>query len=131
MNTGGGESAHKEEGLVIVEGEPGVFATIPALIADSPRTQLPCGCDMLLGNGEIREMQISLDYHRDAPRDSVLRSNLSDRFSLHRDAISLSDLPIECNMGEKDCKKWLEANGDKAPDVAVMSIDDIHVNAEL
>jgi hypothetical protein len=53
MNTGGGESACEEEGPVIVEGEPGVFATIPALIADSPRTQLPCGCDVLLGNGEI------------------------------------------------------------------------------
>jgi len=130
MNTGGGESLYEEEGLVIVEGEPGVFTTIPALIANTP-DQLPYGCDLLIGNGEIREMKVSLDYHRDAPRGSTLQADLSSRFQPPRSSGSPPDPALQCNMGEKDCRKWLDKNGDKPPDVSSMSIDDIHYFPDL
>ncbi len=83
------------------EGTLWVFASgtahcIPALVAT--KAQLPFGCDVLLGVPGLDDLGVKLDSHRgDTPR------------------------ALECHVGEKTLRAWLDANG--AQEVSKVSFD--------
>jgi hypothetical protein len=101
----GVETLFQEEGTlrVFLRGD---VVEIPALAA--VKEQLPHGCAVLLGVPGVDDLGVRLDAHR-AKR-------------LKR---------LECNVGEKTLRTWLEANG--AQKVAKVSFDvtEVDVNPEL
>jgi hypothetical protein len=99
------ETQFEEEGTlrVFLRGD---VVEVPALVA--VKEQLPHGCAVLLGVPGVNDLGVKLDAHR-AKR-------------LKR---------LECNVGEKTLRTWLEANG--AQKVAKVSFDvnEVDVNPDL
>ncbi len=83
----GDATSFAEEGVlkVSVRGE---VVSIPALVAD--RMQLPFECSVLLGVPGLDSLGVLLDAHRKGKR-----------------------LPLECHVGERTLRSWLEANEGK------------------
>jgi hypothetical protein len=91
----GDETEFLEEGTLWVL-TSGTSRKVPALVAT--KAQLPFGCDVLLGVPGVDDLGVKLDSHRGkTPR------------------------ALECHVGEKTLRAWLEANG--AKDVAKVSFD--------
>jgi hypothetical protein len=91
----GDQTEFSEEGTLWVF-TSGTARCIPALVATT--AQLPFGCDILLGVPGVDDLGVKLDSHRGkTPR------------------------ALECHVGEKTLRAWLDANG--AKDVSRVSFD--------
>jgi transposase InsO family protein len=91
----GDQTEFSEEGTLWVF-TSGSARCIPALVATT--AQLPFGCDVLLGIPGVDDLGVKLDSHRGkTPR------------------------ALECHVGEKTLRAWLDANG--AKDVSKVSFD--------
>ena len=91
----GDEVSFDEEGIlkVLVSGS---IRCIPALVAT--KAQRPHGCDILLGVPGVDDLGVQLDEHR-----------------------GRQPKPLECFVGEKTLRTWLDTNG--AKEVAKVSFD--------
>ena len=101
----GDSTEFTEEGTLWVF-TSGSVRRIPALVATT--SQLPFGCDVLLGIPGVDDLGVKLDSHRGrVPK------------------------VLECHVGEKTLRVWLEANG--AQEVAKVSfnIDEVDVCPSL
>ena len=98
-------TAFLEEGtlLVAVQGE---LVSVPALAADED--QLPSQCGILLGVPGLNSLGVLLDAHRETQR-----------------------LPLECFVGEKTLRSWLNANEGRTVSSVPSSIDEVDINPDL
>ncbi len=105
VRTGGSDTQFTEEGVIrtFVSGE---IRSIPALVAT--KAQRPHECDVLLGVPAVGDLGIQLEQH------------LTKQFK-----------PLECHVGEKTLRTWLDANSTK--EVAKVSFDvaEVQVNPEI
>jgi hypothetical protein len=101
----GVETQFTEEGTlrVLLRGD---VVEVPALVA--VKEQLPHGCAVLLGVPGVDDLGVRLDAHR-AKR--VKR--------------------LECNVGEKTLRTWLEANGVQKVAKVSFDVNEVDVNPEL
>ncbi len=83
----GDKTVFFEEGILNVYAG-GEIVSVPALAASV--SQLPSGCDALLGVPGLDLLGVRLDAHRGAQR-----------------------LPLECHIGERTLRTWLDANAGK------------------
>jgi hypothetical protein len=91
----GDVTAFAEEGTLWVMAT-GSAVSIPALVA--AKAQLPFSCDVLLGVPGMDDLGVKLDMHR-----------------------GKTSRALECHVGEKTLRAWLEVNG--AQDVSKVSFD--------
>jgi hypothetical protein len=101
----GESTSFTEEGtlLVSVKGE---IVEVPALAAT--KTQLPSHCSVLLGVPGLDALGVMLDAHRDSQQ-----------------------LPLECFVGERTLRTWLETNGGKTVTSVPSSIAEVQINPDL
>jgi hypothetical protein len=101
----GDETSFAEEGTLRIL-TAGAVKEVPALVAC--KAQLPFGCDVLLGVPGVDDLGVQLDGHRGK---KVKR--------------------LECHVGKKTLRTWLEANG--AKEVAKVSFDvaEVSINPEM
>jgi hypothetical protein len=101
----GDETSFNEEGVLklLISGE---VKCVPALVAT--KEQLPHKCHVLLGIPGLDDLGIQLDEHR-----------------------GKNTKPLECFVGEKTLRTWLEVNG--ATEVAKVSFDvsEVQINPEI
>ncbi len=107
VSTCGDETVFVEEGTLVLL-VSGTIRKVPALVAVSPESQLPFGCDVLLGVPGVDDLDVRLDEHRAAKPKQ-----------------------LQCHVGEKTLRTWLEANG--AQEVAKVSfnVDDVLVSPDI
>ena len=105
VRTGGNDTQFTEEGIlrILVSGE---IRSIPALVAT--KAQRPHECEVLLGVPAVGDLGVQLEQH------------LEKQFK-----------PLECHVGEKTLRTWLDANSTK--EVAKVSFDiaEVQVNPEI
>ncbi len=93
----GDSTEFTEEGTLWVFAS-GTVDCIPALVAT--KVQLPFGCDILLGVPGVDDLGVKLDSHRGA---------------------------LECHVGEKTLRAWLNANGAQEVSKVSFNIDEVDV----
>jgi hypothetical protein len=101
----GDATSFAEEGRLIVSVR-GEAVSIPALVAD--RTQLPIDCSVLLGVPGLDSLGVMLDAHRKGKR-----------------------VPLECHVGERILRSWLEANEGRTVTSVPSSIAEVKINPDL
>ena len=65
ISTCGDETVFVEEGTLVLL-VSGAIRKVPVLVAVSPESQLPFGCDVLLGVPGVDDLDVRLDEHRAA-----------------------------------------------------------------
>ncbi len=101
----GDETVFLEEGMLHVSAGRGLVS-VPALVASAK--QLPAECGILLGVPGLDLLGVRLDAHRGAQR-----------------------LPLECHVGERTLRTWLEANSDKTVTSVPSSLTEVDINPAL
>jgi hypothetical protein len=101
----GGISRFTEEGSLHVEGN-GTVVSVPALVAT--RDRLPRGCCAVLGMPAISDLGINLSAQRDAPKSE-----------------------LQCFLGEKSLRAWLEGNEGASVDTKPLDLQAIAINPDL
>jgi hypothetical protein len=101
----GQSTSFVEEGtlLVSIKGE---IIGVPALAAT--KAQLPHHCHVLLGVPGLDSLGVVLDAHRESKH-----------------------LPLECFVGERTLRTWLETNGGKTVTSVPSSIAEVQINPDL
>ena len=101
----GESTSFVEEGTLQVSVQGEVVA-LPALAAT--KAQLPARCSVLLGVPGLDALGVMLDAHRDGKH-----------------------IPLECFVGERTLRTWLDTNGGKTVTSAPSSIAEVQINPDL
>ncbi len=101
----GDETSFAEEGTLRIL-TAGAVKEVPALVAC--KAQLPFGCDVLLGVPGVDDLGVQLDGHRGKKAKR-----------------------LECHVGEKTLRTWLEANGTKEVVKVSFDVAEVAINPEL
>ena len=101
----GGVTTYHEQGDMAVEHD-GDIVFVPALAA--PASHLPSDCDVLLGVPGIDQLHADLNHHLANPRDK-----------------------LQCRLGEKQLRRWLEHNSGKAVESKPFNLNAISINPDL
>ena len=105
IRTSSEETRFEEEGTLFLL-VAGVVKGIPALVATPD--QLPYQCEVLLGVPGVNDLGVQLDNHRGK---KVLR--------------------LECYVGERTLRTWLEANGAKEVSKVSFDIQEVQISPDL
>ncbi len=101
----GNKTTFFEEGILHVCAK-GELVPVPAFVASL--SQLPSGCDVLLGVPGLDLLGVRIDAHRGAQR-----------------------LPLECHVGERTLRTWLDANAVKTVTSVPSSLSEVDINPAL
>jgi hypothetical protein len=101
----GDKTVFFEEGILHVYAG-GKIVPVPALATSL--SQLPSGCDVLVGVPGLDLLGVRLDAHRGVQR-----------------------LPLECHVGERMLRTWLDANAGKTVTSVPSSISEVDINPAL
>jgi hypothetical protein len=107
VSTCGDETEFAEEGILYLF-VSGTIRKVPALVAVTPKIQLPFGRDVLLGVPGVDDLGVRLDDHRAAKPKK-----------------------LQCHVGEKTLRTWLEVNGTQEVTKASFDVDEVLVSPDL
>ncbi len=107
ISTCGDETVFVEEGTLVLL-VSGAIRKVPALVAVSPESQLPFGCDVLLGVPGVDDLDVQLDEHRAAKPKQ-----------------------LQCHVGEKTLRTWLEVNGTQEVTRVSSDVNEVLVSPDL